>query len=279
MDIRKITDKLPKVLIIQGSPRDEDTCPNMVSKTHEIVNYIIEKYSFDFSFETIDLSVNQNKKSIIQPCKGCVSTAGGYHCHFPCDCYFKNDTKKPDLMKDQDVYNKLKDCDAFIVVSPIHWYSLTSQVKTFFDRLVCINQTLSVDDAKKLLGEGNLKKSELTGKLSKSGKYEPMLRNHLEGKLAAFYVHGDNGASDYTKNELPESYDVLFDPYNDPKAAVLPYIMQMKYSGVFVPDELVQAFYINKGIDYYTSNIKISKEYFDRADDLIKTLIVNLNKK
>ncbi len=35
---------------------------------------------------------NQHKRPIIQPCKGCISTAGGYHCHFPCSCYHKGDT-------------------------------------------------------------------------------------------------------------------------------------------------------------------------------------------
>lgn len=277
MDIRKISDRLPKVVIIQGSPRDIDTCPNMNSKSLKVIDYIKDKYSFDIDIDVIDLSVNQSKKSIIQPCKGCISTSGGYHCHFPCDCYGKGDAKKPDLMKDLDVYERLKDCDAFIIISPIHWYALTSQVKAFFDRLVCASQTLSVDDARKLLGKGNLKNSELSGKLSKSGKYEPMLRNHLEGKVAAFLTHGDNGANDYSKNSLPESYDVMFDPYSDAKAVVMPYILQLKYSGIFVPDELVHSFYTNTNIDYYTANNTKNDEFNDRADNLVKTLIEYLN--
>jgi multimeric flavodoxin WrbA len=196
--------------------------------------------------------------------------------------FFKGDEKKPDLMYELDIYDKLQSCDAFIIVSPIHWYSLTSQVKTFFDRLVCVNQTLAVDDAKKLMGPDNIKDSKVTGKLSKSGKYENMLRNHLEGKVAAFYVHGDDGAKDYTKNPLPESYDVMIDPFSiDPKSAVLPYIMQMKYSGVFVPDELVQAFHINKGVDYYTSNVTFDKqkEFKERADELLENLLTYLEDK
>ena len=58
----------------------------------------------------------------------------------------------------------------------------------------------------------------------------------------------------------------------------MPYIMQLKYSGIYVPDELVHSFYINEGIDYYSANIKINKEYFERADNLIKTLIENLDR-
>ena len=156
MIIRKLGDKKPKVVLIQGSPRDKDTCPNMTSKTHIIVDYMIENWSPFIDFKLIDLSVNQSKKPIIQPCKGCVSTAGGYHCHFPCDCYNKGDKKKPDLLHELDFYNSLQQCDAFIVVSPIHWYSLTAQVKTMFDRLVCANLTINAWDAVGEIGRAHV---------------------------------------------------------------------------------------------------------------------------
>lgn len=277
MKIRKLGDAKPKVVLFQGSPRDKDTCPNMDSKTHKIVEHIVEKWSTFIDFTVIDLAVNQSKKPTIQPCKGCISTSGGYHCHFACSCYFKGDKKKPDLMKEMNVYGLLKECDAFLVFSPIHWHSLTSQVKALFDRLVCINQTLTVEDAVNIMGEGNIKNEEITGKLARSGKYDGLLRNHLEGKVCGFYAHGDDGADDYEGKELPESYsDVLSDPFSkDPKSSVTPFVLQMKYSGVFVPDQLIQAFHMNKGIDYNTANKTLNKnsEPFDRADLLIENLM------
>jgi multimeric flavodoxin WrbA len=277
MKIRKIGDTKPKVLLFQGSPRDKDTCPNMDSKTHKVVEYMTSKWSPFIDFQLIDLSVNQNKRPIIQPCKGCISTAGGYHCHFQCSCYFKGSKKKPDLLKEEGVYDLLQQCDAFIVVSPIHWHSLSSQVKLLFDRLVCINQTLTLDDAKKLMGSENIKNNEVTGKFAKSGKYDHMLRNHLEGKVAAFYVHGDDGADDYEGKELPDSYSDVFDDGfgKNPKNTVMPFVMQLKYSGVYVPDNLVQAFYVNKGIDYYSANKNFNKEseFFERADSLLENLL------
>jgi multimeric flavodoxin WrbA len=282
MKVRKLSGIKPKVLIFQGSPRDKDTCPNMDSKTHKVIEYIINKWSPFINFKVIDLSVNQSKKPIIQPCKGCVSTAGGFHCHFKCSCYFKGNKKQPDLLQELDVYTLLQECDAFIVFSPIHWYSLSSQVKTLFDRLVCINQTLTIDDAKKIMGADNIKNSEVTGAFAKSGKYDDMLRNHLEGKYAGFYVHGDDGADDYEGKEMPESYnDVIHDNFSiDPKSVVMPFVMQMKYSGVFVPDDLIQTFYINKGVDYYTANKTFdkNKEFFDRAESLIENLLNYIEK-
>ena len=66
MLVRKLSDVKPKVLVFQGSPRDKDTCPNMDSKSHIIVNYITDKWSPFIDFEIIDLSVNQSKKPIVQ---------------------------------------------------------------------------------------------------------------------------------------------------------------------------------------------------------------------
>ncbi len=277
MIIKKFTDKKLNVVLIQGSPRDKDTCPGMTPKTSLIVDYIVRKWSAIIDFEVIDLAVNLQKKSIIQPCKGCISTAGGFHCHFPCSCYKKNDEAAPDLMYDLDIYQKLQKCDAFVVLSPIHWHSLSAQVKTLFDRLVCINLALYVKDAVKIMGDGNIKNPEITGKLAKSGKYQDLLRNHFEGKVAAFYTHGDNGADDYEGRDLPDSYsDVLDDGFqNNPKAVLYPYINQLKYSGVYVPDELIQAFYTNQGVNYYTANltVKRNKELYERADLLINNLV------
>lgn len=193
-----------------------------------------------------------------------------------CDCYFKGDEKHPDLLHELDVYELLQSCDAFIVLSPIHWHSVSSQVKALFDRLVCINLTLSRDDAKKILGD-DIKNPNVTGKLHKSGKYNHLLRNHLEGKVAAFYIHGDNGANDYNDRNLPDSYsDVMNDGFqNNPESTISPFIMQLKYSGVYVPDELIQAFYINTGVDYFTANLtlKKNKEFYDRADNLMNNLL------
>lgn len=276
MIIRKLGDKKPTVVLFQGSPRDKGTCSGMDSKTDTIIEYMVDSWSPFINFKVINLSVNQHNKPIIQPCKGCVSTAGGYHCHFPCSCYNKGDQKTPDLLHELDVYKLLQECDAFIIVSPIHWHSLTSQIKTLFDRLVCINLTMDVWDAINVIGREGIKDPKVTGKLSKERKYDSLLRNHLEGKVAGFYVHGDDGADDYHDRELPPSYDVMDDGFqNNPKNVVMPFINQLKYSGVYVPDELVQAFYTNKGVDYYTANLTVMKnrELFERADTLLDNLL------
>jgi len=200
-----------------------------------------------------------------------------------CSCYFKGNKKQPDLLKELDVYNHLENSDAFIILSPIHWHALPTQVKSLFDRLVCANLSLTTDDAKKLMGEGNTKNSDITGQFSKSGKHDDMLRNHLEGKVCGFYVHGDDGANEYSDGNYPDSYsDVISDSFSlDPKSTIMPYILQMKYSGIYVPDELIQVFYINKGLDYYSANITMNREneFFERADTLMENLLDFLDSK
>ena len=276
MKIRKLSEK-KNIVIIQGSPRDKDTCPDMDSKSEKLVNDIIDKYSMFINFDLIDLSVNHNKKSIIQPCKGCVSTAGGMICHWACSCFKKNDSKAPDLMHDQDVYTKLEKADAFIVVSPIHWYSLTSQVKAFFDRLVCANLTLTVEQAVDILGNGNIKDSKLTGEAFVSGEYNDLMKNHLEGKYAAFFIHGDNGGTDYGKDNIPESYDPKKDDIklND---IVKPYVFQCRYSGIFVPDNLIDSVYVNEDVDYYTANMEDNNILLDKLSKIVENLLDHLDK-
>ena len=271
MKIRKLGEKRWKVVVFQGSPRDERNCPGMEPKTKRIMEKTLEKWSPFFEFGVVDLAIKHDKPSVL-PCKGCISTAGGYHCHFPCSCYFKGGQEK-DILAEYGIYEKLQECDAFIVFSPIHWHALSSQVKALFDRLVCTNQTLSADDAKNLMGDSR-KDPAVTGKFARSGKHDGMLRNHLEGKTCAFYAHGDDGADDYEGKEMPASYDLMMDSFSiDPKSTVMPYVTQMKYSGVYVPDNLVQAFYINKGLDYSTANDRLEKEAFERADLLMENLL------
>jgi multimeric flavodoxin WrbA len=256
----------PNVVIFNGSPRKENSCANQTSKTRKLVDYVLDKYSDRVNLQVVDLSVG---KVNIQPCKGCVSTSNGFHCHWKCTCYSKHNQDKPDLMYEADIYDKLEACDAFIVVSPIHWYTLSTQVKAMFDRLVCANLTITREQALQLFGE-DAKNSEVTGAAELSGKYNHLLKNHLHGKIAAFYAHGDDGANDYGGDQ-PHTGDENWDVKN----SVLPFVYQCRYSGMRCPDDLVEAFYINKGVPYYEANAEMpyEREFFNRMDNLVRTVL------
>ena len=264
MRIRKITDRKPRILLVQGSPRDIDSCADMTSKSELLVDFLVDRWSNVVDFDVLDLKPG---KVTIRPCKGCVSSSGGMHCHWKCSCFSK-DMEVPDLMYEEDVYTRLEECDGFMIVSPIHWYAVSTQVKAMFDRLVCCNLTITKDQALQIFGKGNIKNSELTGRAELSGKYKHLLKNHLEGKWAAFFVHGDDGANDYGgggPNIGDRGWDV--------KNCVLPLVYQCRFSGINCPDELVEAIYVNKGIPYHEANLRENGELYVAIDGLMERMV------
>jgi multimeric flavodoxin WrbA len=268
-----------KILAIQGSPRNENCCPDRISKSYRLLKNAIKDRE-DVIFDVIDLSMKCDG-NIIQPCKGCISTAGGYHCHWPCSCFSKKSEPK-DFMHQEDVYKKLEECDGFVVFSPINWDAPSSVVKNFFDRLVCCNLTLKVEDAEKIIGKNDLKNSEVTRKLAKEGEYDNLLKNHLEGKYAAFFMQGDNGADDYKNNKKPESYIEYTKGKNinsDPIKSIEPIVKQLVYSGVFVKEGCVDGLISGFGTDYPTNDDNLEKELLTRSRRVVDKLILNIMKK
>jgi len=267
MIIRKLTDTKPKILIFQGSPRSEHSCANMKSKSEKLCQYLIDKWSPFANLEVIDLSpIN----GVVQPCKGCVSTANGMHCHWSCSCF---GPEMGDLMYDAFIYDKLEECDGFLIVSPIHWHSVSTQVKAMFDRLVCCNQTITKEQAVEIFGKGNTKNSKLTGRAELSKKYRHLLKNHLEGKWVGFVVHGDDGANDYEGETPPWTNESMWNVRN----CVMPLVYQSRYSGMKCPDDLVEAIYINKGLPYYKANLLTSDELLEKGDTVMEKLIDYIN--
>jgi hypothetical protein len=61
----------------------------------------------------------------------------------------------------------------------------------------------------------------------------------------------------------------------------MPLVYQCRYSGINCPDELVEAFYINKGIPYYEANLDMQYEgeFFQRMDSLLNKLSLELSSK
>lgn len=250
-----------RVVLVVGSARSPDCCPDEKSKTHKLADLIRERFSDEVRFEVVDLSVKCDGVNV-QPCKGCVSTSS-FHCHWKCDCYGKKSDPK-DLMHQQDVYTKLEECDGFFVLTPINWSSCTSVVKAFFDRLVCANLTITAEEAEDLM-EGETKDGKRSRALERSGKHNAMLRNHLEGKTAGFFAHGNEGGSDYLefasdrRKVLPVIPDSLVEyernhGKEDVSRLLEPLVRQCVYSGIRVPDDCVKVVTYGFGVSYGEAN-------------------------
>ena len=268
------------IVVFSGSPRSKDTCPGQDGKTLSLAKHAMKKLPKSVKVDFIDLSVKHDGK-IVYPCKGCISTANGMHCHWPCSCYGPGSAAEnlPDLIYDKNIYAKLEKADGFVVFCPINWYSVPTQVKAMFDRLVCCNQTLTKHQAYDVLKIG--KDIKKTSAAEQSGEYSSLLKNHLEGKFAAFFIHGDDGASDYKNKPMPESWNQKLEKkVNDPMSAVLEIVAQCQYSGIFVPEDLVYATHINKGLDYSEANEvhKDNKDLFKQAEDIVLKLVKHIEK-
>lgn len=266
-----------KILVIQGSPRTKKSCSGGDSKTEFLMKEAIKNLDKDVKIDVLNLSILDDQPKV-QPCKGCVGTANGFQCHFPCSCYSPNDKSVPDLMHDEKVYDRFKEADGFAVFTPVHWYSVSTQVKALFDRMVCVNLTLTVEDAKRLT-KNDIKNSKKTIELEQSGKYQNLLKNHLEGKIGAFFIHGNNGADDYEAKKYPLAMaDTKH--YITAKEAVMPIVLQCRYSGIFVPDHLIESLNFGFNEPYSVSNEKIdkNKKAIEKAIELLNNLTKEIRK-
>jgi multimeric flavodoxin WrbA len=268
-----------KIVAIQGSPRTIKSCSGGDSKTAFLMKKSMQALLSDVKVDVIDLSVMDDQPQV-RPCKGCIGTANGFQCHYPCSCYSKDDGTN-DLMYEEDVYKKMQEADGFIVFTPVHWNGPSSQVKALFDRLVCVNLTLTVDDAKEIVGDA-IKDPKKNIAAEQSGKYRDLLKNHYEGKVGAFFIHGDDGANDYVDRKIPLSLvDAKDNCYITPKDGIMPIVNQCRYSGIFVPESCIKGvvFGYKKPYSQNNKDIKSADEIIDDAIQVTENLIKEIKKR
>jgi len=276
-----------KVVLVVGSARSSNCCPDEESKTHKLAKKIEKEFANKLNFEVIDLSVKCDGV-IVQPCKACTSTSA-FHCHWYCDCYGKDSN---DLMHKENVYKKLEECDGFFVLTPINWGACSNVVKSFFDRLVCASLSITTEQAKELLGKNNIKNSSKTRELEKSAKYNNLLKNHLEGKYAGFFAHGNEGGADYMEFALnkkkmlpvvPDSLAIYEKKHGKEDVSKLlePLVRQCVYCGINVPDNCVKVATYGFGISYSEVNdlIKKDNELYEEALNIFNNFYSNLSVK
>ncbi|HEV2080192.1 MAG TPA: NAD(P)H-dependent oxidoreductase [Allosphingosinicella sp.] len=225
-----------RVLIIAGSDRRQHNCPGVDSKARTLMLRMADAMPDEWEVDYEDLG-NVYSRARIQSCNACVSTSMAL-CVWPCNCYEKNGKAEPDLMWDLDLYARLDLADAWAVIGPVNWYAPTSNLKLMFDRLVCMSGGNPRED---LIDHKN---PELAMKLEKQPEWEELSRNHLEGRTAAFFCYGDDGANEIGEDGRPRKlrHKQWFDPASEPfeamRDAYAPLVWQCRYSGIEVPDDL-----------------------------------------
>ena len=183
----------PRVLLVNGSPRNEHTCPGEMSKSwrmHDLARTVLEEAGI--ATETLDLSrtVAEYGRNI-HPCKACYSTAAAL-CHWPCSCYPNNSLgQTQDWMN--DIYPMWVRAHGVMIITPVHWYQATAPLKLMIDRLVC--------------GDGgNPDPSSTHGKKADEAKALELqgwdYPRHLEGRLFSVVVHGDTEGVENVRRSL-----------------------------------------------------------------------------
>lgn len=186
----------PRILLINGSPRSEHTCPGEMSKSQRIVEIarraLEEKGDVDLDVLALDRLASEYGRHIY-PCKSCFSTSPAL-CHWPCSCYPNHSLGQvQDWMN--DIYPLWVGAHGVMIVSPVHWYSPTSPVKLMMDRLVCADG-------------GNPDPTSTHGKDATAAKKIEMegwdYPRHLAGRLFSVIVHGDAEGAENVRRGLAD---------------------------------------------------------------------------
>ncbi len=237
-----------RILLIAGSNRRQYNCPGVDSKARSLMLRMAERLPEEWEIDYEDLG-NVYARARIQSCNACASTAMAL-CVWPCNCYAKGDDKEPDLMWDLDLYSRLDLADAWAFIGPHNWYGPSSNLKLMFDRLVCMSGGNPRED---LIDH---KDPEKAMKLEHSPEWKDLSVNHLEGRTAAFFCYGDDGADEMGPDGRPkllrhkEWFDPSQEPWEDDRLAYAGLVWQCRYSGIEVPDHLWRYGLVGKGVPY-----------------------------
>ncbi|HWE05616.1 MAG TPA: NAD(P)H-dependent oxidoreductase [Rhizomicrobium sp.] len=251
-----------RVLVIAGSARRLNSCPGLDSKARALMHRMIGKLPAGWQTDHEDIG-NEHGKPRIQACNACVSSSMAL-CVWPCNCYGPRSETQPDLMWNLDLYPRLARADAWAIIGPVCWYGPSTNLKTMFDRLVCMNGGNPRPD---LIDKKNTLKAQA---LERSPLWKELSKNHLSGRTAAFFCYGDDGANEEDERGVPKKlehpawFDAEKHPYrHSSEGEHLTYqglVWQCRYSDIEVPDRLWRHATFGAGRPYAD----------DQADDMMK---------
>ncbi len=251
-----------RVLLIAGSARRLHSCPGLDSKARALMHRMIGHLPAGWQVDHEDIG-NEHGKPKIQSCNACVSSSMAL-CVWPCNCYGPRSETQPDLMWDLDLYGRLARADAWAIIGPVNWYAPSTNLKTMFDRLVCMNGGNPRPD---LIDKKDTLKAQA---LERSARWKDLSKNHLAGRTAAFFCYGDNGANEEDKNGVPLklTHPAWFDAAEQPfrgrdggeRLAYEGLVWQCRYSDIEVPDKLWRHAIFGAGKPFAD----------DQAEDMVK---------
>jgi multimeric flavodoxin WrbA len=118
-------------------------------------------------------------------------------CHWPCSCYPNHSLGQTgDWMN--ELYPRWVAAHGVVVVTPVHWYMVTSPLKLMMDRLVC------ADGGNPDVSSTHGKKAAEAKDLELAGWDYPQ---HLAGRVYGMVVHGDVAGIEGSRRALSDWMD------------------------------------------------------------------------
>jgi multimeric flavodoxin WrbA len=186
-----------RILLINGSARNDGSCPGEISKTWRLTKMceaLLTQEGIDVDILDLSRLISDYDRHI-HPCKACVSTAMPL-CHWPCSCYPNHSLHEVnDWMN--DIYEKWVSAHGVIIMTPTYWYQSPSVLKQMIDRLVCADG-------------GNPDPSSTHGKEAAEAKAMEKdwdYPKHLAGRAYGLVVHGDVAGIESTRRSLSDWLD------------------------------------------------------------------------
>ncbi len=185
----------PSILLINGSPRSEHTCPGETSKTWRMVKLAEAVFrGRGLGVTILDLSrLTSEFGRQIHPCKSCVATAMPL-CHWPCSCYPNYSLGQTDDWMNE-IYPLWVAAHGIMIVAPVHWYHAPTVLKAMMDRLVCADG-------------GNTDPSSTHGKTAAEAKALELkgwpYPRHLAGRYFSVVAHGDAAGAETLRRSLSD---------------------------------------------------------------------------
>lgn len=211
-------DGRPRILVIQGSDRNENTCPQEPPKSLRLCQRAVELIEADgCDAELLDLSRITSEKRMIWPCKGCFSTSAAL-CHVGCSCYPNESLGQVNDWMNEEIYEMLVRSHGIMVVTPTYWYSMPSCLKLLIDRMVCLDgsnwdptTTLvppSPEHPGKYGGVKNVEKAKELERGPQEGgesQWDYIGGKVLAGRVFNVFVHGDAAGVDLVLEAVTET--------------------------------------------------------------------------
>ncbi|MHC2439965.1 multimeric flavodoxin WrbA [Bradyrhizobium sp. USDA 4451] len=188
-------DEPMRILIVNGSPRSDHTCPGEMSKTWRLVELAEPVFrQMGLAVDILDLSrLTSEFGKQIHPCKSCVATAMPL-CHWPCSCYPNYSLGQTDDWMNE-IYPLWVAAHGILIITPVNWYHAPAGLKAMIDRLVCADG-------------GNPDPSSTHGKRADEAKALELkgwsYPRHLAGRHFGLVVHGDSVGAETLRRSLSD---------------------------------------------------------------------------